>query len=168
MISNIINIYQLNNAKWNKIKYICICFAGPRDHPDIAEAFMHLHAQVGQTDCDVMWCARGNDRNVTQSSLFFNRFLKGSLTCTCLTSWMLKRCSTVVSNWCFSLKELLVLQLAFWKGSQDLHWYMWGSFFFKINSSYSVFFPGILSLKFPETPTVKAASLFFVSWSWKI
>lgn len=36
-----------------EIKYICICFAGPRDHPDIAEAFMHLHAQVSQTDRDV-------------------------------------------------------------------------------------------------------------------
>lgn len=27
----------------------------------------------------------------------------------------------------------------------------------------AVFLPGVISLKFPETPTVKAASLFFVS-----
>lgn len=76
---------------------------------------MHLHAQVGQTDCDV------HDA-MTKMSLslvcFSFRFLKGSLTCTCLTSWMLKRCSTVVSNLCYSKEFLLftVLQLwAFWK-----------------------------------------------------
>lgn len=66
----------------------------------------------------------------------------------------------MVSNSCFSLKEF-----------GDLHsgkevktcTDMCEALFLKLNYFIGFFFSGILSLKFPETPTVKAASLFFVS-----
>uniref|UniRef100_A0A665V5W2 Importin-13 n=1 Tax=Echeneis naucrates TaxID=173247 RepID=A0A665V5W2_ECHNA len=61
---------------------------GPRDHPDIAESFMHLHAQL----------------------------------------FLLFYCLDMISTF---------------------------------DNNFILFCPGILSLKFPETPTVKAASLFF-------
>lgn len=69
---------------------------GPRDHPDIAESFMHLHAQVGWRHSMVV-LIRITQNNFSKFFFFYIRFLKGSLICIYPTSWMLKHCFTVVS-----------------------------------------------------------------------
>ena len=74
---------------------------GPRDHPDIAESFMHLHAQVGQMHVSIDHsCIRWNPFFFSHHSacvFLIIRFLKENLICTCLISWIKKLCFTVVS-----------------------------------------------------------------------
>lgn len=74
----------------------CVYCSGPRDHPDIAESFMQLHAQVGWIHPSIFTHQKSNPCLNTRVFLT-SRFLKGSLICTCLSSWMLKLCFTVVS-----------------------------------------------------------------------
>lgn len=85
-------------------------FLGPRDHPDIAESFMLLHAQVDRLASTAMPCRfhpiQTNNNIQLYLSVHIFRLLNGSLTCTCLTSWMSNLCFTAVGALCALLQFL--------------------------------------------------------------
>lgn len=97
---------------WRKCCLVSSCvwyFTGPRDHPDIAESFMHLHAQVNWIFFSVSVHICISQRKLCLVTLFFFRFLRGSLICTCPTSRMLKHCFTVVSvSTCLNCPQVIL------------------------------------------------------------
>lgn len=144
-------ILEKHANKIMKLLYFILICAGPRDHPDIAESFMLLHAQVGWPSSTALQC-RLHRKKIDNNHLSVHiiRLLNGSLTCTCRISWMLNLCFTAVG----------VFFLCFCSFLEPV------TIFSKLNLYFAP--PGILSLKFPETPTVKAASFFFVGWRWNV
>lgn len=114
-------------------------------------SFMPRCDDLPLQSCNPGSIAKENHKyNQYNLSVHIIRLLNGSLICTCRISWMLNLCFTVVGDFFLYFSSFL----------QPVN----------ICSKLNLYFapPGILSLKFPETPTVKAASFFFVGWRWNV